>query len=149
MINYAFDHIHYKTRSFDETRLFFIDVMGAIEQGILDLGPKGKRTPNLQLDFAGTTLFFVEDDKSSEEATQECGFPCNVPPWNARHGVYHIALLVDNCDEATAYFATRAREVYGPDKNIVALEPFMAGDNIRASFLSGPDGMAIELKENL
>lgn len=149
MIHFTLDHIHYKTQSFTETITFFVDVMGATVQGYLDLGPEGNRAPNLQLDFAGTTLFFVQDDKSSENPTEECGFPCNVPPWNKRHGVYHIALLVDNCDEATAYFATRAREVYGPDTNIVALEPFMAGDNIRASFLSGPDGMAIELKENL
>lgn len=149
MKTFTFDHIHYKSQDFGETRKFYIDVMGATDLGDQVLGKEGSRSPNLQLELAGATLLFAEDSSSSTKDTEECGFPCNVPPWSKRHGVYHIAILVDNCDEATAYFANRAKEVYGEEKEIVALEPFFAGENIRASFLEAPDGMAIELKENL
>jgi catechol 2,3-dioxygenase-like lactoylglutathione lyase family enzyme len=149
MYPFTFDHIHYKSQNFDETRKFYVDLMGATDHGFTDLGKEGSRTPNLQLELAGITLFFAEDSKASTEDTEECGFPCNVPPWTTRHGVYHIALLVENCDDATAFIAKKADEIYGPNNDIIALEPFMAGDGIRASFLKAPDGMAIELKEDM
>ena len=142
------DHIHYKSQDFNETKKFYIKVMEATDLGLVDLGPKESRKPNLQLKLAGTNLLFVQDESASTKPTDECGFPCNVPPWSKRHGVYHIALLVDNCKEATDYFSSRAKEVYGPEYKAVAIEPFDAGDNITASFLYAPDGMAIELKEN-
>ncbi len=149
MYPFTFDHIHYKSQSFDATRQFYIDIMGATDHGFTELGKEGSRTPNLQLELAGITLFFAEDSSASTKDTEECGFPCNVPPWDTRHGVYHIALLVEDCDAATEYFREKGKEVYGPDEDIVLLGPFMAGDKIRASFLKAPDGMAIELKQDL
>ena len=149
MYPFTFDHIHYKSQSFDETKKFYVDLMGATDHGFTELGPEGKRAPNLQLELAGITLFFAEDSNASTKDTEECGFPCNVPPWKTRHGVYHIALSVENCDDATQYFSDRAIELYGVDNDIISLEPFMAGDGIRASFLKAPDGMAIELKEDI
>ncbi|MDG1331464.1 MAG: hypothetical protein P8P74_03995 [Crocinitomicaceae bacterium] len=146
MYPFTFDHIHYKSQSFDSTKKFYIDVMGATDQGFVELGGKS----NLQLELAGMTLLFVDDPKASTTNTEECGFPCNVPPWDTRHGVFHIAVLVDNCNDATEYFSNKAKEVYDdPELNIIALGPIMASDNIRASFLYAPDGMAVELKENL
>lgn len=145
----SFDHIHYKSQDFNKTKEFYIQVMGAEDLGYIELGPEGKRSPNLQLSLGGAMLLFAEDSGVSTAPTEECGFPCNVPPWNTRHGVYHIALLVADCDAATEYFREKGKEVYGADVNIVAMEPFIAGVNIRASFLSAPDGMAIELKQNL
>ncbi len=145
-----FDHLHYKTQSFDATKQFYIEVMGAIDRGYVDLGKEGQRSPNLQLELAGITLFFAEDSSASTNNSTDCDSPCNVPPWNTRHGVYHMAVLVDDCDDATEYFSKKAKEVYNdPDLNIVALGPFMAGDKIRASFLNAPDGMAIELKQDI
>ena len=160
---FTLDHIHYRSQNFDETRKFYIKVMGATDLGMVDLGKLGHRTPNLQLDLAGTNLLFAQDETASTKPTDECGFPCNVPPWSTRHGVYHIAILVDNCKDATDYFSSLAKEVYkeeaadpkspkyvadGTGYNVVAIAPFDAGDNITASFLYAPDGMAIELKEN-
>lgn len=164
---FTLDHIHYKSQNFDETKRFYVNVMGATDLRIIQLGPPpepgNQRPDNLQMTLAGVDLLFAQDDKSSTKPTEECGFPCQVPPWNTRHGVYHIAILVDNCKEATKYFYELAQAEYKEDSedptnpkyvedgtgfNVVAIEPFDAGDNITASFLYAPDGMAIELKEN-
>lgn len=149
MAHLSFDHIHYKTQSLDSIRKFYIDVLEAIDLGPVDLGTEGNRKPNLQLALGGTTLLFVEDQTASITGLAECDHPCTTPPWNTRNGVYHIAFLVDDCNAATAYYQQRAINVYGKGTNIVAMQPFVAGDKIKASFLLAPDGMAVELKEDV
>ena len=89
---FTFDHIHYKSQNFDDTKKFYIEVMGATDLGFVDLGTEGSRKPNLQLQLAGANLLFTQDESASTEPTDECGFPCQVPPWNKRHGVYHIVV---------------------------------------------------------
>ncbi|MFT5385890.1 MAG: hypothetical protein ACI81W_003301, partial [Saprospiraceae bacterium] len=46
---------------------------------------------------------------------------------------------VDDCDAATKYYRKKGAKV--------AIKPFMAAKNIKASFLYAPDGMWVELKE--
>ena len=157
---FTLDHIHYKTQDFEEIKRFYVDVMGATDLGSLKLGGE----EHLQLRLAGMDLLFAKDaNERSTEAMCDCKpeskpkFPCVVPPWTMRHGVYHIAILVDDCVEATKYFQKKADIVYKNKKmyypkadgtNIVAKGPLVAADNIVASFLYAPDGMAIELKQN-
>jgi catechol-2,3-dioxygenase len=151
MSQLSFDHIHYKTQSIASIRKFYIEVLEAIDLGSVDLGVEGDRKPNLMLALGGTTLLFVEGPPEDETGCEMCDDnPCTIPPWNTRNGVYHIAFLVDNCDVATAYYEQRAITAYKDDKkDIVAKAPFDASNNIRASFLLAPDGMAVELKQDL
>jgi catechol 2,3-dioxygenase-like lactoylglutathione lyase family enzyme len=127
MTNLSFDHIHYRYSDLEVTRDFYVGIMGAIDLGPVDLAGK----PNLQLELAGVTLFFAN----------EADDPVPVIPVSAKEklGVYHIAFLVANCDDATEYYRNKGAKV--------AIEPFNASDNIRASFLSAPDGMLVELKQ--
>lgn len=126
MSNLSFDHVHYRTSDFQKSRDYYVDVMGAIDLGMVELGGN----QNLQLVLAGVTLFFAKSDKD----------PAPTPvPATERLGVYHIAFLVEDCYAATEYYRGRGA--------VVAKEPFMASNNIRASFLSAPDGMWVELKQ--
>ncbi|MFT5382963.1 MAG: catechol 2,3-dioxygenase-like lactoylglutathione lyase family enzyme, partial [Saprospiraceae bacterium] len=117
--NLSFDHVHYRSSDFDKTKNFYITIMGGIE-----LNPEILlKKPNLQIELAGVTLLFAQagDD--------------HAPPIPAkkRLGVYHIAFLVDDCDAATKYYRKKGAKV--------AIKPFMAAKNIKASFLYAPDGM--------
>jgi catechol 2,3-dioxygenase-like lactoylglutathione lyase family enzyme len=127
MTNLSFDHIHYRYSDLKVTRDFYVGIMEAIDLGQVELAGK----PNLQLELGGVTLFFA--DKADD--------PKPVIPVSAEEklGVYHITFLVADCDEATDYYHKRGATVAKP--------PFRASDNIRASFLSAPDGMLVELKE--
>lgn len=125
----SLDHVHYRSSDFDKTRTFYVGIMDAIDLGTVDLGPEGKRTPNLQLALGGATLLFALSSDPPEPV-----------PANERLGVYHIAFLVADCDAATEYYRSKGAQV--------ALEPFDAGDDIRASFLCAPDGMWVELKQD-
>ena len=84
------------------------------------------------LQLGGTTLLFAPPSPDSPECPEANGI---------RLGLYHIAYLVDSCDEAFAYYTSRGAPI--------AKKPFLAGDNIKAAFLAAPDGMTVELKENL
>ena len=127
MTNLSFDHVHYRSSDFDKTRHFYIEVMGGIELSPDILLDK----PNLHIELAGVTLLFAHAGDN----------PPDPVPATERLGVYHIAFLVDDCDAATTYYEQKGA--------IVALQPFMASNNIKASFLSAPDGMWVELKEIL
>lgn len=125
MTNLSFDHVHYRSSDFSKTRAFYINIMEGIELTPEVLADK----PNLHIELAGVTLLFAQ---------APAGAPPPVPA-NKRSGVYHIAFLVENCKEATAYYRKRGAEV--------AIEPFQASEDIIASFLAAPDGMWLELKE--
>lgn len=129
----SLDHVHYRASSsnFAATLDFYVGIMGAENLGTVDLGKAGKRTPHLQLELGNVMLLFAPSDESPDSAV----------PASTRLGVYHIAFLVENCDEATKYYAAQGADV--------AIAPFLAGDGIKASFLAAPDGMLVELKENL
>jgi catechol 2,3-dioxygenase-like lactoylglutathione lyase family enzyme len=126
MTTLSLDHVHYRTSDFQKSRDFYVDIMGAIDLGLVELVGK----PNLQLVLAGVTLFFALSDEDP---------PPTPVPAKERLGVYHIAFLVEDCFAATQYYRGRGA--------VVAIEPLMASKNIRASFLSAPDGMMVELKQ--
>jgi catechol 2,3-dioxygenase-like lactoylglutathione lyase family enzyme len=121
----SFDHVHYRSSDFRQSRHFYVDIMGAVDLGPVELGGKA----NLQFVLAGVTLLLAPagDD------------PAPPVPADKRLGAYHIAFLVKDCGAATEYYRKRGADV--------AIEPFMAASNIRASFLSAPDGMLVELKQ--
>lgn len=121
----SFDHVHYRSSNFEESRRFYVDIMGATELSNVPLAGN----QNLQFVLAGVTLLFAPAGTD----------PVPAEPATERMGVYHIAFSVANCDEATEHYRSRGA--------VVAVEPFMANDNIRASFLAGPDGMWVELKQ--
>lgn len=121
----SFDHIHYRSRNFERTRHFYVDIMEAIEMKpdvLLD-------QKNLHFELAGVTLLFAQAPKKTLQAV----------PADTRLGVYHIAFLVENCDDATRYYHERGAKI--------AVAPFDASDTIRAAFLEAPDGMWVELKQ--
>lgn len=111
------DHVHYRASSsnFSEKREFYVGIMEAEELCTVDLGEPEMRHPNLTLKLGGTTLLFAPPSADSPESPEANGI---------RLGVYHIAYLVDNCDEAFAYYTSRGAPV--------AKKPFLAGDNIKA-----------------
>lgn len=121
----SFDHVHYRSSNFKATRNFYVNIMEAIELKPLELGGK----PNLQFDLGGATILFAQAGEPHDPAV----------PASSRLGVYHIAFLVQDCDAATQYYVDRGAEV--------AVAPFNASENIRASFLAAPDGMWVELKQ--
>ena len=124
MATLSFDHIHYRYSDIQAINAFYIGIMEAIDLGSVELGGKA----NMQLELGGAILLFVEDANP----------PAPVPA-NEKMGVYHIAFLVADCDAATNYYQLKGA--------VVAIPPFNASDNIRASFLSAPDGMLLELKQ--
>lgn len=126
MNNLSFDHVHYRSSNLDVSRKFYLEVMEATELPSLELGDN----LNLQFALGGVTLLFV--------LSTEKPIPAPVPAGD-RLGVYHIAFLVDDCDVATKYYVGRGAKV--------AIAPFDASDTIRASFLTAPDGMLVELKQ--
>lgn len=127
MATLSFDHIHYRYSDPKVTTDFYVGVMGAIDLGPVELGG----LPNMQFALGGATLLFA--GKGDKTVTPV--------PAAEKLGVYHIAFLVPNCDFATEYYRNKGA--------VVAIEPFNASGNIRASFLSAPDGMLLELKEVL
>ncbi len=120
----SFDHIHYRYSNLGDILEFYVNIMGAIDLGSVELGGH----PNRQLELGGATLLFAD------EAT-----PLNPVTADEKLGVYHIAFLVDNCDVATEYYRCRGA--------VVAKPPKMYSDNIKASFLTAPDEMMLELKQ--
>ena len=125
MATLSFDHIHYRYSDPIAISEFYFGIMEAIDLGSVDL----KGIPNRQFELGGATLLFVyEGDKP-------------LPPVSAAEklGVYHIAFLVTDCCAATEYYRGKGA--------VVAIEPFMASDTIKASFLAAPDGMLLELKQ--
>jgi hypothetical protein len=84
---------------------------------------------DLELELGGVTLLFGPSDESPDSAV----------PAGKRLGAWHITFLVADCDEAISYYADRGAEV--------AVPPLQASSNSKASFLSAPDGMWVELKE--
>lgn len=125
MTTLKFEHIHYRTTDFQATRDFYVNIMEAEDLGIVDLAG----TPSLRLQLADVLLLFAAagDDP-----------PAPIPA-NKRLGVYHICFLVEDCDAATEYYRSRGAEV--------AVQPFMATDEFKVSFLNAPDGMWVELKQ--
>ncbi len=126
MQNLSFDHIHYRYSDEAATRRFYVEVMEGIELQPLDL----VKTPNLRFALGGATLLFAPASD-----------PPAAVPAQTRLGVYHIAFLVEDCEEATEYYRSRGATV--------AIEPFCASRDIKASFLCAPDGMWVELKQDL
>ncbi len=129
MPSLTFDHIHYRSSDFDKTRKFYVDILGATDKGTIDLGPEGHREPNLHFELGGITLLFGPSDESPDSAV----------PAGKRLGAWHIAFLVDDCDEAARYYADQGA--------VVVVPTFQADSNEKTTFLSAPDGMFVELKE--
>lgn len=127
MKNLSFDHVHYRYTDEQATRHFYVDILEGIEEQPVEL----INTPNMQFSLGGVKLLFAPAGDSTARAV----------PAHCRLGVYHIAFLVEDCEAATSYYRDRGASV--------AIEPFCASDSIRASFLCGPDGMWVELKQNL
>jgi catechol 2,3-dioxygenase-like lactoylglutathione lyase family enzyme len=125
MTSLSFDHVHYRSSDFHKSRHFYVNVMGAIDLGTVELGGK----PNLRFVLGGVTLLFAAADENAAPPV----------PADKRLGVYHIAFLVGDGDAATEYYRKRGAEV--------KIKPFMAASDLKASFLSAPDGMLVELKQ--
>ena len=125
MTSLSFDHVHYRSSDFHKSRHFYVNVMGAIDLGPVELGGKS----NLRFVLGGVTLLFASSGEK----------PAPPVPADKRLGVYHIAFLVADCDAATEYYRKRGAEV--------AIKPFMASSDLKASFLAAPDGMWVELKQ--
>ena len=118
----SFDHVHYRSSNFDETRHFYVDIMGGVELANEELGG----TEHLHIVLGGVTLLF---------ACKKDGVPMSADGL----GPYHIAFLVEDCIKATAYYEKRGAKV--------AKCYDRYSDTIVATFLAAPDGMMVELKE--
>ena len=120
--NLSIDHVHYRCSSFDKVQKFYVEIMEGVELPSEILGKK----ENMHIQLGGVTLLF-------KEAKDETPMSSNIL------GAYHIAFLVQNCDDATDYYVSNGAKV--------AIDPTDYSPTIRASFLEAPDGMMVELKQ--
>ena len=123
MKNLSFDHIHYRSSNFDETREFYVGIMEGVELPNEELGG----SEHLHIELGGVTLLFA--------GPKDNGTPVS----SDSLGAYHIAYLVQNCKKATEYYRKRGACIEIPQNRY--------SDTIVATFLAAPDGMMIELKE--
>jgi len=123
-----FEHVHYRCADMPATVKWYIDVMGAtfIAEKVL------AGNPAVRLELGGTVLNFFP-------AKAEAGL--KVTPATEKLGAYHIAFYVENLEEAVQYYKNRGA--------IFCLEPFMAAADLKVAFIDAPDGMQVELMENV
>jgi len=123
--NLSFDHVHYRSSNFTETRNFYVNIMGGVELPNEELGGN----ENLHIELGGVTLLFILSSKPHKAVSAI-----------KRLGAYHIAFLVENLKKATAYYSK-------VKKAKIAIPQKRYSDTIIATFLQAPDGMLIELKQ--
>lgn len=125
-MEYRLDHVHYKCSDHERTVAFFREMFGATEVTRFVAGGM----PVVTLEINGQRFNF--SPRKPGEVVPEGKEP---PHW----GVYHIALRVDDIEEATRILKARGVGF--------TQDPKVLDEKTKYAFLEGPDGIAIELLE--
>ena len=122
-MRYGFHHIHIVSSDLDQTRIFFVDVLGADDRGAKSFGGAQGR----KLDLDGVRIY-LRGLKPGEKREPGEGAP--------RFGYDHVGLAVADVAQACAELERQGVEV------IAAPRETPSG---WVAFLRGPDGITIEL----
>jgi catechol 2,3-dioxygenase-like lactoylglutathione lyase family enzyme len=125
---YRFHHIHLLCSNLEYAIDFFTEILGAK----LVSRPKFGGADGASLDLNGTTINFrVAGD--NETVNANAAMPV--------YGYHHMCVEVDDVDAAYQELT---------DKNIEFLVlPRNTPDNLRVAFIKGPDGIVIEILQQL
>ena len=125
---YTYDHTHYKCSDPEKTAQWFKDLFGAKEVR--------RRTVRniliISLDAGGTIVNF--SPRIANEEVEE-------KPAKARWGVYHICFAVKDLEDRAAELKAKGAKF--------TLEPTKVTDDLKISFVEGPDGISVEVLEHL
>jgi len=125
---YTYDHTHYKCSDPEKTAQWFKDLFGAKEVR--------RRTVRniliISLDAGGTIVNF--SPRIANEEVEE-------KPAKARWGVYHICFAVKDLEARAAELKAKGAKF--------TLEPTKVTDDLKISFVEGPDGISVEVLEHL
>jgi catechol 2,3-dioxygenase-like lactoylglutathione lyase family enzyme len=117
-----FDHAHLRSPDPDAAARFYVEVLGGTRRA-RDETPESLR---VTVDLGGLALFI---DRLRPER--------DGPPEPPFRGLEHLGFAVDDVDAAIA-----AAEALGA---VVSVRPHSPKPGLRIAFLTGPDGVRIEL----
>jgi len=120
-----FDHIHLFTRDPEATATFYERMFGA---AVIRSTQEGK--PRIDLKLGGANIFIL-DVSSNPKAGAGPGHP--------HQGLDHFGLQVTNIDAVCAELKSKGA--------IFSREPVTIRPGTRIAFVTGPDGVSIELLE--
>jgi catechol 2,3-dioxygenase-like lactoylglutathione lyase family enzyme len=125
---YTYDHTHYKCSDPEKTSQWFKDHFGAKEVRRRTV----RNLPIISLNAGGQIVNF-SPPLPGEQVEER--------PAKARYGIYHLCFAMKQLE-------ARAAELKAKGVNFT-MEPTQVTDELKISFLEGPDGISIELLENL
>lgn len=126
MTKYKLDHLHFRSKDFEFTKKFWVEILGAklIKERIL-LG-----APSCTFDLNGTSILIsgrAAGEKFADSVSEN------------QYGFWHFALLVDDI-----YRSLQELKKY----NIECFhDPWEIRKGVKVAFVSGPDNVSIELIE--
>lgn len=127
-MNLIYDHAHYRCANLDKAVEFYQTILDA---EIIKRSESGGRII-VTLRLGDTNFCLSPAAPGSDQKPEE----------NAKRlGVYHIAFLVPNLDEAIAEYKRRGAHF--------TVENFMATPTRKVAFFDAPDGMQVELMQDL
>jgi len=125
MTTFTFDHIHLFTRDPEATAAFYQRMFGA---EVIRSMPQGK--PRIDLKLGGANIFILD---VSQDPRAGAG------PTHPHQGLDHFGLEVKNIDDV-------CRELKAKGASF-SREPETIRPGTRIAFLTGPEGVSIELLE--
>jgi catechol 2,3-dioxygenase-like lactoylglutathione lyase family enzyme len=125
MSTFQFDHIHLFTRDPEATAAFYERMFGA---EVIRSMPQGK--PRIDLKLGGANIFILD---VSQDAKAVAG------PSHPHQGLDHFGLEVKDLDKTCAELKAKGA--------VFTREPQTIRPGTRIAFLTGPEGVSIELLE--
>jgi lactoylglutathione lyase len=125
MTKFTFDHIHLFTRDPEATASFYERMFGA---EVIRSMPQGK--PRIDLKLGGANIFVLD---VSQDAKAVAG------PGHPHQGLDHFGLEVKNIDAVCADLKAKGA--------VFTRGPETIRSGTRIAFLTGPEGVSIELLE--
>jgi len=122
-----YDHAHFRCADFDKAVEFYQKMLDA---AIIKRSEHGGRV--IVTLRAGDTKFCLSPSTGGDLKAEENA---------SRLGVYHLAFLVPNLDEAIAECKRRGAHF--------TVENFMATPTRKVAFFDAPDGMQVELMQDM
>lgn len=126
MTKYKFDHIHFRSKDFEFTKKFWLEILGArlIKEREL-LG-----APSCTFDLNGTSILisgYAPGERFEDSVSENL------------YGFWHFALLVDNIYLSLQELKKQNIECFH--------EPWEIRKGVKVAFVRGPDNISIELIE--